>query len=83
MQANIFITMNSGGIGEYVRQNDTWAGNNFTNSFIKLHPGADAAALEKKLPAFLINMERTVEATGNAKAIAPSANRFNSYYYRL
>lgn len=53
VQANIFVTMNSGGIGEYVRQNDMWAGNNFTNSFIKLRPGADVAALEKKLPAFL------------------------------
>jgi len=46
--------MNSGGIGGYVRQNDSWAGNNFTNSFIKLRPNADAVALEKKLPAFLL-----------------------------
>jgi putative ABC transport system permease protein len=53
IQANMFITMNSGGFGEYVRQNNMWAGNNFTNSFIKLRPGANAAALEKKLPAFL------------------------------
>jgi putative ABC transport system permease protein len=51
--ANIFITMNSGGIGEYVRQNNSWAGNNFTNSYIRLNPGADATALENKLPAFL------------------------------
>jgi putative ABC transport system permease protein len=53
IQANIFVTMNSGGVGDYVRNNDSWAGNNFTNSFIKLKPNADAAALEKKLPAFL------------------------------
>ncbi len=53
IRANMFITMNSGGIGEYVRQNDMWAGNNFTNSFVKLKPNADVAALEKKLPAFL------------------------------
>jgi len=53
IQANMFITMNSGGVGEYVRENNMWAGNNFTNSFIKLRPGADAEALEKKLPAFL------------------------------
>src|SRR3954453_2392548 len=46
--------MNSGGVGEYVRQNNAWAGNNFTNSFIKLYPHADAGALEKKLPAFLL-----------------------------
>lgn len=54
IQANLFITMNSGGVGEYVRQNNAWAGNNFTNSFIKLYPHADAGALEKKLPAFLL-----------------------------
>ena len=53
IQANMFITMNSGGVGDFVRNNDSWAGNNFTNSFIKLKPNADAAALEKKLPAFL------------------------------
>ncbi|HEY2722047.1 MAG TPA: ABC transporter permease, partial [Chitinophagaceae bacterium] len=44
IQANIFITMKSGGIGDYVLHNDTWSGNNFTNSFIKLHSGADVAA---------------------------------------
>ncbi len=53
LQANMFITMNSGGLGEYVRQNNSWAGNNFTDSYVKLNPNADAAALEKKLPAFL------------------------------
>jgi putative ABC transport system permease protein len=30
-----------------------WAGNNLTLSYIKLRHHADAAALEKKLPAFL------------------------------
>lgn len=53
IQANIFVTMNSGGVGDFVLHSDSWAGNNFTNSFIKLRPGSDMAALEKKLPAFL------------------------------
>jgi putative ABC transport system permease protein len=53
IQANMFITMNSGGMGEFVRQNTMWAGNNFAYSYIKLHPNADADALERKLPAFL------------------------------
>lgn len=53
INANMFITMNSGGIGEYVRQNTVWSGNNFTGSYIKLSPNANAAALESKLPAFL------------------------------
>jgi putative ABC transport system permease protein len=54
LHANIFITMNSGGVGDYVRNNQSWAGNNFTNSYIRLSPYANAAALESKLPAFLI-----------------------------
>jgi len=53
IQANLFLTMNSGGIGEYVRQNTSWAGNNFANSYVKLHIRSDASTLEKKLPAFL------------------------------
>ncbi|MBK0377864.1 ABC transporter permease [Mucilaginibacter segetis] len=53
IKANMFITMNSGGMGSYVRQDNTWSGDNFTTSFIKVRPGTDAAALEKKFPAFL------------------------------
>ena len=46
--------MNSGGMGAYVRSNAMWAGNNFAGSYVKLQPGASAAALEAKLPAFLL-----------------------------
>jgi putative ABC transport system permease protein len=53
VRANIFITMNSGGIGAYVLKNTVWGGNNFTNSYVKLFPNTQAATLEKKLPAFL------------------------------
>lgn len=53
IHANLFITMNSGGIGGYVLENQMWAGNNFTNSYVKLNEKADVAALDKKLPAFL------------------------------
>ncbi|CAA9479402.1 MAG: Acidobacterial duplicated orphan permease (function unknown) [uncultured Segetibacter sp.] len=53
IHANMFITMNSGGIGAYVRENNTWSGNNFAATYIKLNPNADAAQLERKLPAFL------------------------------
>jgi len=53
IHANIFIAMNSGGIGDFVRNNNTWAGQNFTNSYVKLYPSAKAADVEKKLPAFL------------------------------
>jgi len=53
IQANLFISMSSGGIGEYVQQSTAWAGNNFVSSYVKLRPATDAASLEKKLPAFL------------------------------
>ncbi len=53
LQANMFITMNSGGMGQFIRDNNMWAGNNLTYSYIRLRPDADAAELEKKLPAFL------------------------------
>ena len=51
--ANIFVTMRSGGFGQFVLDNTAWAGYNLACSYIKLRPGASAAALEKKLPDFL------------------------------
>ncbi|MGH2645362.1 MAG: ABC transporter permease, partial [Chitinophagaceae bacterium] len=45
--------MNSGSIGQFVLTDQTWSGNNFVYSFVKLYPHTNVAALEKKLPAFL------------------------------
>lgn len=53
IKANYFMTMHSGGMGEYTATTDAWAGNNYTSSFVKLRPDANVEALEKKLPAFL------------------------------
>ena len=53
IEANLFVTMRSPGIGGYVLANTVWAGNNFLDGYIKLKPGASAATLESKLPAFL------------------------------
>lgn len=53
VRANMFITMNSGGLGDYVLKSDAWAGNNFTHSFLKLRPGTNEKELEKKFPGFL------------------------------
>ncbi|CAN5128408.1 ABC transporter permease [soil metagenome] len=53
IHANLFIAMNSGGFGEYTLKNGTWAGNNYTGSYIKLRPDANVAALVKQFPAFL------------------------------
>jgi putative ABC transport system permease protein len=54
IKASMFVTMHSGGIGDYVLRNQIWAGNNFANAYVKLRPGASAAALEAKIPAFLV-----------------------------
>ena len=53
IKANMFITMNSGGMGDYVRKDNEWAGDNFTFTYLKLRPGANAATLINKFPAFL------------------------------
>ncbi len=53
LQPHFIINMNSGGIGEYVRTNNQWAGQNFIYSYVRLHPNADANLLQSKLPAFL------------------------------
>ena len=53
LHAKLLMQMNSGGMGDYTSQNQSWSGDNFTFSYVRLNPLADAAALEKKLPAFL------------------------------
>lgn len=53
IKVSMFLAMNSGGLGQYVRQNTAWAGNNFLYAYVKLRPDANAAALEEKLPEFL------------------------------
>jgi len=53
IEANLFVSMRSGGVGQYVLDNTMWTGNNFLTGYVKLQPGARAATLESKLPAFL------------------------------
>jgi putative ABC transport system permease protein len=53
VHSNLFMSMNSGGIGGYTYSNDQWAGNNYTYSFVKLRADANVDDLQKKLPAFL------------------------------
>ncbi|MXV14856.1 ABC transporter permease [Hufsiella ginkgonis] len=53
INANFFMSMNSGGIGEFVRNDNTWIGNNFVYAYIRLAPTSAAEAFTKKLPAFL------------------------------
>ncbi|HEU4553686.1 MAG TPA: ABC transporter permease [Chitinophaga sp.] len=53
IQAHLFMSMNSGGMGSFTRDNQSWAAYNYTASYVKLRPGASATTLERKLPAFL------------------------------
>lgn len=53
LNPNYVMSMNSLGIGGFVRSVENFATQNFTHSYVKLVPGADASALEEKLPAFL------------------------------
>lgn len=50
---SMFVTMNSGGLGDYVIHDNDWGGNNFAYSYVKLQPGTDPNRLQAKLPAFL------------------------------
>lgn len=51
--ANMFIRINTNGYGSDITKNNTWTGNNFAYSYVKLKPGSNVAALENKLPALL------------------------------
>ncbi|TDW97208.1 ABC transporter permease [Dinghuibacter silviterrae] len=53
IHANMFLAMNSNGIGAYAYSVNQWAGENFTHAYIRLAPGAHPARLETALPAFL------------------------------
>ena len=53
IKANLFMSMNSGGMGGFTYNNTEWAAYNYAASYIRLRPNASAAALENKLPAFL------------------------------
>ena len=53
IHANIFITMNSNGMGAYAYSVDRWAGENFAHSYVRLTPRANTAKLEAELPAWL------------------------------
>lgn len=53
IQADFFMSMNSGGYGGYMTQHNSWTGDNIVISYIKLGPHTNVAALEKKFPNFL------------------------------
>ncbi|HET6256429.1 MAG TPA: ABC transporter permease [Puia sp.] len=70
LQANVFITLNSGLIGRIIGGIDNWAGGNMMYSYVKLRPGADAQALTRKLAPFLATHgEQQLKAIGMEKEL--------------
>ena len=53
IHANIFVSMNSNGLGYFAYHTDRWAGENFAYSFVRLRPKTDPRLLEKQFPAFV------------------------------
>jgi putative ABC transport system permease protein len=53
LHANIFMAMQSSGMGGFTYNNNSWAGNNFAFSYVRLQPHSDVAGLERQLPAFI------------------------------
>jgi len=53
IHADFFMSMNSGGYGDYMTHHNSWTGDNIVISYIKLRPYTNVADLEKKFPAFL------------------------------
>ncbi len=53
LKPNYIISMNTPGLGEWVKGNENYAQNNFAYTYVKLKSGASAKGLEGKLPGFL------------------------------
>ena len=53
IQADFFMSMNSGGYGAYFNHNESWTGDNYIISYVRLRSHTNVAALEKKFPAFV------------------------------
>ena len=53
LRPHFIMTMNSGGLGEFIRTNNQWAGQNFIYTYVKLNSNAKGSVLQSKLPAFI------------------------------
>jgi putative ABC transport system permease protein len=51
LYGELFITLNSEGMGKRFKDWDSWVSETFMANYVKLRPHADVAELEKKLPA--------------------------------
>ena len=52
LHATLFTAANSAGLGQNMLRRDSWVSETFIATYVKLQPGSNPAALERKLPAF-------------------------------
>ena len=68
LEANVFIALHSGLIGNIIKGIDNWAGGNMMYSYVELQPGADPKAFSAKLGPFLkTHGEQQLKAMGMEK----------------
>lgn len=53
LDADLYMSMNSEGWGDYVMNETSWIANNFVYTYIKVRPGTSITALTEKFPALL------------------------------
>lgn len=53
LRPSFLVSLNSGGLGEFARNNTEWGGNNFIYSYIKLKPNFNPESVNAKMPALL------------------------------
>jgi len=70
LNPNYVMTMDTPGVGQFVRENQNYANQNFVYSYVKLNSSADASILESKLPQFLQDRgKRDLERSGFDKTL--------------
>lgn len=53
LHANMFVTMNSGNSGGFMKDFKSWTSNTYVSSYVRLRPGTDPRVVENKLPALV------------------------------
>jgi putative ABC transport system permease protein len=53
IDANIYMSMNSNGLGQWIMSQSTWANNNIVEGYVKLHDPASRGAVQPKMAQLL------------------------------
>ena len=68
INARFFMSIYTGGLGEFITNVTDMAGNNFIQTYLRLKPGTSAAVLESKFPQFVEKyMSKDLKAAGFEK----------------